>query len=70
MFMSRERNAGQNHSINTGNKSRENVEHFKYLRTTLTNQYCINEEINSKMSSGIACYNSTQSLSSDLLPNI
>jgi len=48
--MSREQNAGKNHSINTGNKSRENVEHFKYLGTSLTNEYYINEEINSQMS--------------------
>ena len=32
----------KNHSINTGNKSRENVERFIYLGTTLTNQYSIN----------------------------
>jgi hypothetical protein len=36
--MSREQNAGKNRSINKGNKSRENVEHFKYLGTTLTNK--------------------------------
>ena len=34
------------------------------------NQYCINEEIKSKISSGNACYNSSQSLSSGLLPNM
>jgi len=66
--MSREQSAGQNYSINTGNKSRKNVQHFKYLETTLTNQNCITEEINREMSSGNACYNSTQSLTSGLLP--
>jgi hypothetical protein len=67
--MSREQSAGQNYSINTGNKSRKNVQHFKYLETTLANPNCITEEINSKMSSENACYNSTQNLSAGLLPN-
>jgi hypothetical protein len=39
-----------------GNKSFESVEHFKYLGTTLTHQYGINEEIRSRLNSGNACY--------------
>jgi hypothetical protein len=36
MVMSRDQNAGQNHSIKTDNKSFERVEQFRYLGTTLT----------------------------------
>jgi hypothetical protein len=36
--MSHEHNAGQNRNINITTKSFENVEKFKYLRTTLTKQ--------------------------------
>jgi len=44
------------------------VEEFKYLRTTLTNQNSIQEEIKSRMKSENACYHSVQNiLSSSLL---
>jgi hypothetical protein len=36
MVMSRDQNAGRNHSIKTDNSSFERVEDFKYLETTLT----------------------------------
>jgi hypothetical protein len=36
MGMSRDQNAGQDHSIKTVNSSFERVEEFKYLGTTLT----------------------------------
>jgi len=40
-----------------------NVSHkFKYLRTTLTNQNSIPEEIKSRLRSGNACYHSVQNL--------
>jgi len=45
VVMSRDQNAGQSHSIKTNNGSFEMVEEFKYLRTTFTNQYSIQEEI-------------------------
>jgi len=45
MFMSRGQNAGQSHSMKTGNNSFEKVEEFKYLGTTLTNQNSVQEEI-------------------------
>jgi hypothetical protein len=44
------------------------VKDFKYLRTTLTNQNSIQEEIKSRMKSENACYHSVQNiLSSSLL---
>jgi hypothetical protein len=44
------------------------VEEFKYLRTTLTNQNSIQEEIKSRLKSGNACCHSVQNvLSSSLL---
>ena len=36
MVMSRDQNAGQNHSVRIDNSTFERVEEFKYLRTTLT----------------------------------
>jgi hypothetical protein len=46
MAMPRDRNAGRSHSVNIYNSSIERVEEFKYLRTTLTDQNSIQEEIN------------------------
>jgi len=43
------------------------VEEFKYLGTTLTNQNSIQEEINSTLKSGNACYYSVQNLLSSSL---
>jgi hypothetical protein len=46
------------------------VEDLKYLGTTLTNKNSIQEEIKSRLNSGIACYLSVQNiLSSSLLSN-
>ena len=45
MFTSREKNAAQNHNIEMGNASFENVAKFKYCGTTLTKQNCMHEEI-------------------------
>jgi hypothetical protein len=38
------------------------VEEFKYLGTTLTNQTSVQEEINSILKSGNACYHAVQIL--------
>jgi hypothetical protein len=43
------------------------VEEFKYLRTTLTYQNSIHEEIKSRLKSGNACYHSVQNLLSSRL---
>jgi hypothetical protein len=56
MIMSRHPNSGQNQNIRIANESFENVEKFKYLETTLTNQNDIRDEIKSRLKSGNACY--------------
>ena len=43
------------------------MEEFKYLGTTLTNQNSIQEEIQSRLKSGNACYHSVQNLLSSSL---
>ena len=44
------------------------VQHFKYLKTTLTNQNSFQEENKNKLKSGNTCYHSAQNiLSSSLL---
>jgi hypothetical protein len=48
MLMSRDKNAGRNHSIKTDNSSFERVEEFKYLGTILTDQNSIQEEVKSR----------------------
>ena len=45
MGMSRVQNAGRSHNININIKPFERMEHFKYLRKTLTNQNSIQEGI-------------------------
>jgi len=62
MVMSRDQNAGQNHSVRIDNSTFERVEEFKYLRTNLTIQNCIWEEIKGRLMSGNACYLSVQNL--------
>ena len=58
MVMSRDQNSGLSHNLKIDNISFERVEEFKYLRTTLTNQNSIQEEIKSRLKSGNACYHS------------
>jgi hypothetical protein len=57
ILMPGQQNAPLNHDINT---SFENVAKFKYLRTTVTIQNLIHEEITSRMNSGNACCHSDQ----------
>jgi len=65
--MSRDPNAGRNHSVRIDNSTFERVEEFKYLGTTSTNQNSIPEEIKSRSRSGNACYRSVQNLLSSRL---
>jgi hypothetical protein len=62
MFMSRHQTAGQSNYIRVANKSFEKVAKFNYLGVTLTDQYCIHEEIRSRLNSGNACYHAVQNL--------
>jgi hypothetical protein len=62
MVMSRDQNAGRSHPVKTDNSSFERVEGFKYLGTTLTNQYSVHEEIWSILRSGNACSHSVQNI--------
>ena len=45
LVISRDQNAGRNHSVRIDNSTFERVEEFRYLGTTLTNQNSIAEEI-------------------------
>ena len=67
MVMSRDQNAGRNHSVRIDNSTFEMVEEIKYLGTTLTNQNSIPEEIKSRLRSGNACYYLGQNLLSSRL---
>jgi len=53
--------------VRIDNNTFERVEEFKYVRTTLTNQNSIAEEIRSRLRSGNACYHSVQNLLSSRL---
>jgi hypothetical protein len=51
MLLSHDQNEGQNHNIKIGNKCSEDVEHFRYLGTTITNRKLIQEEIKRRLNS-------------------
>jgi len=69
MVMSCDQHAGRSHNIKTGNESFESDEQFKYSGTNLTHQNSIQEEIESTLKPGNACYHSVQNLlSSTWLP--
>jgi hypothetical protein len=70
MLMSRSQKIGQKHSIKIANRSFEDMAKFKYLRTTLTVQNCIHEEIESRLNSGNACYQLIQTEPSVLPPAV
>jgi hypothetical protein len=55
MIMSRHPNSGENQNIRIANGSFEKVAKFRYLGTTLANQYGIHDEIKSRLNSGNAC---------------
>jgi hypothetical protein len=64
MLVSHNQTVNQNWDIKISNRSFENVSQFKYVRTTITNQNLIQEEIRMRLNSGNACYHSAQSLMS------
>jgi hypothetical protein len=71
VLMSRYQKPGQKYSINIASRSSNDVEKFKYLGTTLTDQNRMHEEIKSRSNSGNACCHSVHSLlSSRLLSGI
>ena len=65
--MSRDQNAGRNHSVGIDNSTFERVQEFKYLGTILTNKNSIAEEIKSRLRSEVTCYHSVQNLLSSRL---
>ena len=67
MVMSRDQNAGRNHSVRIDNSTFKRVEKFKYLGTTLTNQNSVMEEIKSRLRLRNACCHSVQNLLSSRL---
>jgi len=67
MVMSRDQNAGRNHSVRIDNSTFERVEECKYLGTNLTLQNSIAKEIKRKLRLGNACYHSVQNLLSSRL---
>jgi hypothetical protein len=67
MLLPRQQNAGKNNDIKIANRSFENVEKFKYLETTVTNQNSFQEEIKWRLNSDNACYHSVQKLLSSRL---
>jgi hypothetical protein len=56
IFLSRHQNAGQNQDIVIADRYFEIVAQIKCLRTTVTNQNLIPEEIKRRLNSGDACY--------------
>jgi hypothetical protein len=62
MLMTLHQNVGRNHNIKISNSSFENTVKSKYLRTTLTNQNYIREEIKFILNSENSCYLSVQNL--------
>ena len=62
MVVSRDQNAGRNHSIKIENRSFEMGEEFKYLGKFLKNQNSVKEETKRRLNSGNACCHSVQNL--------
>jgi hypothetical protein len=61
ILMSRGQKIGQKHSTKIASRPFEDVEKFKFLGTTLTDQNYMHEEIQSRLNSENACCHSVQS---------
>jgi len=61
-FRSRNKSAGLSQNIKTDNGSFVRAEEFRYLGKTLTKLNSIQEETESRLKSGKACYDSVQNL--------
>jgi hypothetical protein len=59
-MLSYHQNADQIHDIKVENRFFENMEPFKYLGTTVSNENLIQEEIERRPNFGNACYHSVQ----------
>jgi hypothetical protein len=66
MLRSRCQKTGQA-DTKTANRSCEDTVKLRNLKTTLTDQKCMHEEIKSRLNSGNACYHSVQSILSSRL---
>jgi hypothetical protein len=62
LFMSLHPKSGRKQCIRIANESFKNVEKFKHLGTTLTNQNDIHDEIKIRLNSENVCYHSVQNL--------
>jgi hypothetical protein len=62
LLLSRHQKEGQNLDTKIENRSLENVSQLKYLKTTVTNQNLIPEEVKRSLNSDNACYHSVQNL--------
>ena len=62
MVMSGDQNGEWSHSIKSDNSFSERVEEFECLGTTLRSQNSLQEEIESRLNSGNACYRAVQKL--------
>jgi hypothetical protein len=63
MLLFHHQNTGKNYDIKVANRETLwNVAQFKYLRTTITNQNLIQEEIKRRLNLGHACYHSVENL--------
>jgi hypothetical protein len=62
MSVSRHQNVVQNRDIKIANRSFGNMPQYKYLRTTVTKQNLIQEEIKRRLNSGNACYLAVQNI--------
>jgi hypothetical protein len=62
MLVSHDQNADQTRGTQIGNRSFDNVSHFKYLGMTVTHKDLIQEEIKRRLNSSNAYYHSVQNL--------